>query len=83
LARRRDLFYPLSKHAAPPHNVEDLGLIPINLDRARPQKVRCCMQVQKIRFHVFSSIEFHCRSCRHLFQLVVVSDAQDLSLARL
>ncbi len=58
LTRRRHLLHPLSEHAAPPHDVRDLGLIPVNLDRARPQKIRCCMQIQKIRFHVFSSIEF-------------------------
>ena len=57
MSRRRHLLHPLSEHSATPHNVRDLGLIPINLDRARPQKVRCCMQIQKIRFHVFSSIE--------------------------
>jgi hypothetical protein len=51
------LLRPLPEHAAPPHNVRDFGLIPIDLDRARPQKIRCCMQIQKIRFHVFSSIE--------------------------
>jgi hypothetical protein len=57
MSRRRHLFHPLSEDSATPHNVCDLGLIPIDLDRARPQKVRCCMQIQKIRFHVFSSIE--------------------------
>src|SRR5260370_13789331 len=57
MSRRLHLLHPLSEHSATPHNVRDLGLIPINLDRARPQKVRCCMQIQKIRFHVFSSIE--------------------------
>src|ERR1017187_2998956 len=59
----RNLFHPLPEHAAPPHDVRDFCLIPVNFDCARPKKIRRRIQIQKIRFHVFSSIEFQKRSC--------------------
>ena len=56
MSRRRHLLDPLPKHAAPSHDIRNFVLITIDLNRARPHKIRRRLQIKKLCFHVFSLI---------------------------
>ena len=54
----RHLIDPLAKRAPPPHDVEDLRLVPVNLNRAGPKVIGRRVQIHKLSSHVFSSVDF-------------------------
>ena len=51
---RRHLLDSLPKRPAPPDDVCDLCLIAVDLNRARPEKIRRRMQVKELCFDVLS-----------------------------
>jgi hypothetical protein len=55
---RRHLLDSLPEDSATPHNVEDLRLVTINLNRARPKVVGGRVQIYKFSWHVFSCLVF-------------------------
>jgi hypothetical protein len=44
----------LAEHASPAHDVENLGLVTVNLNRAWAEKVRRRVQIDKSCVHVLS-----------------------------
>ena len=50
---RRNVLDALSEGAAAPHDVENLGLVPFDLDCARSHKVCRRVQVHELVFIVF------------------------------
>jgi hypothetical protein len=55
---RRHLLDSLPEGSTAPHNVEDLRLIPVNLNRARPKVISRRIQIYKFSWHGFSYIGF-------------------------
>ncbi len=51
MTRRRNLLDPLPKHTASAHQIRDLRLIQRHFHRARSQKIRCRINIRKLRVH--------------------------------